>query len=788
MKPFHRSPLHRISPALAAALLALPFSAPAQKADSAAASDNWYSWRGPDQNGTSTEKYARNAFNEKPLWIKDLGGRGAPVVAAGRVYVFGCRGTGQDVFETLTCFDAASGKQLWERTYSDFLSDNAYNRYAIGSPTVDPETGHIFLLTTPGIMVAVDQEGKTLWQRSMMEEAGRLSFPNGRTGAPVIVNDLVIVRGITANWGGDGPARDRLYAYQKTTGDLVWASTPGVQPQDSSFGTPLLNWRADGSGVLYIGTGCGNLCAVNALTGKPLWRWKVAKGGVNSSIVKYHDLLICIHDKECVDVAEFGRMAAVKIPAAPPAAPPMPTDPAHVTPGWDVPVLEPSAEVWRLPLIAESSSPVIAGDLLFQVDQSGNLHCLEPETGKRHWELKLGPGNTHASPLFVNGLLYCPLQNDVSSQDGLLYVIKPTPEKGEILHKVKLEGYALGAPSAANGRLYLTTAKKFYCFQIGEGKIESGNPAWPGRPPGKPGPAVALQVIPQEVILTSGGSREFSLRAIDAKGYPTGDKLDPVKWESFIPPTAKVKSTMDAAFDPSGRLVAKPAAHQSAGAFKATAGKLSGLIRGRVLPSLPLRQDFEQFELAADPLVNADGVKFAYPPLPWIGARMKWEVREMDGNKVLYKTMQPVFAQRGTSFFGSPEWSNYTVEADVMTDKIGRTKGEVGIINQRYVIMLNGNGGGIEVNSNHERLKVTHPFTITPRQWYRLKSRVDVAEDGSGTIRAKAWKKGEAEPEAWTLEVPHAHAHTSGAPGIFGFALQGKVPVYIDNILVSPNK
>ncbi len=754
----------------------------------AAGADNWYSWRGPFQNGSSTEKYETNAFNEKPLWTVSLSGRGAPVIHGDRVYLFGYHGTGRNLVETLTCFDAATGKQLWEKAFADFLSDNAYSRYAIGSPTVDPATGNIFLLTTPGIFVAVDKDGKILWEHSLMEEVGRLSFPNGRTGAPVIVNDLVIVRGITANWGGDGPARDRLYAYQKDTGDLVWASTPGAQPDDSSFSTPYVDYLADGSVVLYVTTGCGNYCCLNALTGKPLWRWKGAKGGINSSVVKYKDTLISIHDKENIDVAEFGRMVAVKIPSAPLPPVPMPTDPTQITPGWDVPVVDPSAEVWRLPLIAETSSPVLVDDRVFQLDQSGNLYCINAEAGHVAWEMKLAPGNSHSSPLYVNGLLYCPLQNDVGSEDGLLYVIKPGADKGEQVARVKLEGYALGAPSAANGKLYVATAKKFYCFEIGKGKIESGNPQWPGALPGKPGPSVALQIIPQEVLLNSGTSKAFKIRAVDAKGYPTGEDVKNVKWEKFIPPTAKVKSEMDAEFDASGNLTAKPTAKQTAGAWKATSGKLSGIMRGRVLQSLPLVQDFESFTLAADPAVNADGTLFAYPPLPWIGGRLKWEVRERDGSKILYKTLQPVFFQRGTAFIGNPELSNYTMEADVMLENNKRTKGEVGLINQRYVIMLNGNSGEIEINSNHERLKEAREFAISPKVWYHLKSRVDVAADGSGVIRGKAWKRDEAEPAEWTIEVKHANAHKQGAPGIFGFALQGKVPVFIDNIKVSPNK
>ena len=63
---------------------------------------------------------------------------------------------------------------------------------------------------------------------------------------------------------------------------------------------------------------------------------------------------------------------------------------------------------------------------------------------------------------------------------------------------------------------------------------------------------------------------------------------------------------------------------------------------------------------------------------------------------------------------------------------------------------------------------------------------MDIAKDGSGVVKAKAWKKGEAEPEAWTMEVPHKTAHQNGSPGLFGFSPQEQ-KVYIDNVDVKPN-
>lgn len=166
---------------------------------------------------------------------------------------------------------------------------------------------------------------------------------------------------------------------------------------------------------------------------------------------------------------------------------------------------------------------------------------------------------------------------------------------------------------------------------------------------------------------------------------------------------------------------------------------------------------------------------------------MKWEIREAHGSKVLAKTLDNVLFQRATTFIGHPDAKNYTLEADVLTEGNRRMRSNVGLINQRYLIALIGNAQRLEVSSNYDRLRVSVPFRWDINRWYRLKTRVDVAADGSGVIRAKAWPTGEPEPEKWTIEVPHANAHTEGAPGIFGFAPQSRFPVFVDNIRVMPN-
>lgn len=727
----------------------------------------WHHWRGPHQNGISDEKGLAETWQPggaNHLWDVALSGRGTPVAAGDRVYALGYRGEDADLREVLVCLDAATGRPLWEEGFSDFLSDIIYDRYAIGSPALDDETGNVYVMTSAGIFACFSADGKPIWRHSMMESFGRMTFPNGRTGSPLIVGDRVIVRCITSNWGAQGAAQDRFYAFDKRTGQLVWASSPGERPQDNSFALPLLA-RVHGKWVLYTAEGSGNLVCFNALTGEPIWRYKVAAGGLNASVVLTKDAVVAIHDSENLDSSESGRMVAVRVGAEPKAGT---TDPV---------VLDRSSELWRQSLSSVSSSPVLVGDRIYQVTKVGELACVDAGTGKILWQKKLARDQLHASPLYGDGRLYVPMQ------DGTFYILRPSDTGAEELCKVKLAGECLGAPSVFRGRIFVLTTEKLYCF----GKPGPAAPEEAAPQVGPPDAPVALQIVPSEVLLRPGQKATFTVYGIDATGDRTGViGADKIKWVKYIPPTAKVRSEMNGEFNAAGELVAAATQQPSAGAFQATSGTMTGVIRGRVLPDLPLKEDFEGFAIAVAHETEA-GVNFAYPPLPWIGARFRWEVRELEGQKVLTKTLDNVLFQRAMTFIGHPDMKNYTVEADVMGDGSRRTLSSVGLIAQRYIVALEGNAQELEVSSNKERLKVAVPFKWSAKTWYRLKARVDVAPDGSGVVRARAWKRGEPEPTAWTIEVPHKAAHASGSPGVFGFSPQSQFRVYIDNVSVTSN-
>jgi len=741
----------------------------------------WTSWRGPEQTGVSRETGLPEEVSARgALWVADFPGQSAPVLAEGRLYAMGYVGQGRDLQEGVTCFDAETGRKLWEQLYNDYLSDTIYLRYATASPAIDAETGNVYMQGTQGILAGFASDGRRLWQHSLMEEYGRLTFPNSRTATPALDGDLVITRGITANWGAQGPAADRFYAFDKKTGELVWTSSPGGQPKDNSFSHPQFAWW-QGKRVFYAAIGDGSVACVNARTGEALWRATLFRAGINATVMVHdNNKVIAIYGTPY----ELGQMVALRLPEALPAN----------KPGAGPAVFERKAlELWADDISSSTSSPILAGDTIYAVAEKGDLFAVDANTGTVKWKLKLGIEERNSCPLWADGRLYVPMLDDPESKGtgeaeagtaGAFYIIQPGEREGRVLCHAVLEGRCFGTPVAYNGRLYLQTTRHLYCW--GKRGDNPGRPAPTVQPPWPAaGPPTQLEVIPSEVLLHPGERASFRVRSLDANGFTVCESIPPseVKWVSYIPATARVRSALKGAFNEQGELVAAPDPVPSAGAFEAAVGPLKGYLRGRVMAEPPYKEDFESFRLSE---TNRQGTAFAYPPLPWIGARFKFDVREQDGGNVLAKTTDNRFFQRAMVFIGTPDMSRYTIQADVMSEGNRRKMSEVGVINQHYLIVLKGNEQKLEVNSNQERLRVARDFKWSPNAWYRLKGRVDRNADGSALVRAKAWKRGEPEPGDWTIEVPHRTGHWAGSPGLFGFSPQD-MRVYIDNVEVTPD-
>ena len=103
------------------------------------------------------------------------------------------------------------------------------------------------------------------------------------------------------------------------------------------------------------------------------------------------------------------------------------------------------------------SSPVIAGDLLYMVNDHGMLTCLEAKTGKKVWSERLA-GNYGASPLHAEGRIY------LSNKKGMTTVI----EAGRTFRELavnQLDGELWASPAVAGKSLLLRTKTHLYRVQ-----------------------------------------------------------------------------------------------------------------------------------------------------------------------------------------------------------------------------------------------------------------------------------------------------------------------------------
>lgn len=744
-----RTPRLAVLAVLAAALAPAGAGSPQDRVQ------GWLDWRGPLANGQSLEDDLPSEVQpggESELWTYPLSSRGTPVVADGRVYFLGYSGDGADLQEHVVCVSEETGELLWEHRYSDYLSDVIYNRYAIGSPTIDPRTGNVFVLQTSGRLMSFTPEGRLRWRRQLAEDYGRFTYPNGRTGAPVIDGDLCIISCVTGAWGRDfGPARIRLYAFQTDTGDHVWGATPGGPPKDAPYSHPVVEWR-EGRRALYAGLGDGYVAGVDARTGQPLWRSRLATGGINASPVVHEDKLVVVHGRENLDSSVIGRLLALPLGRAPEER----SGPAVELTAAD--------ELWRNDDLASfTSSPVLVGDRTYITVQVGELYCNDANTGETLWKLKLAPDQIHASPAYGDGKLYVPMNN------GSFHIVQ-LPEAGgdgepEVLSSVQLEGNCLGAPAIWNGRIYVHTTEKLYCFgDPAAGPRELPVVPAPEAPP--LGDASQLQVLPADLSVPVGESFTLRARSLDPSGQVVFDRQ----------PITEVSSTDLAAFQLEEGIVQAVASRPGTSVITVSSEVGTAQVRLRVVPKIPFTEDFEAYDVGSG------------PPRFWLAAGPKFEVVELDGSKVLsHKLTNPLF-QRAFCFVGTYDESDYTSTLDIYSEGNRRLMSNAGVMHQGYRIEMAANSRALIISSNDERLRVQEPFRMSPATWYTLKTRVDVAEDGSGVVRAKIWKRGEAEPSGWTLEVEHARAHRQGAPGIFSFTPQSRMGMYFDNWTVTPNE
>src|SRR5439155_4908453 len=209
----------------------------------AAPAADWWHWRGPSQNGVSPETGLPDKWSpdgENLIWKAPYGCRSTPLVLNGRVYFINYLGEGETIQERVMCLDADTGKFIWEHKFNVWHTDIVSVRLGWTNLAADPETGNIYAHGTQGMLFCFDKDGKVLWSHSMTEEYGRISGYGGRVTSPIVDEDLVILSMLNASWGEQARGGNRVVAFDKRTGAVVWWASTGGQPRDTYYSCPVV--------------------------------------------------------------------------------------------------------------------------------------------------------------------------------------------------------------------------------------------------------------------------------------------------------------------------------------------------------------------------------------------------------------------------------------------------------------------------------------------------------------------------------------------------------------------
>jgi outer membrane protein assembly factor BamB len=343
------------------------------------AGPDWPQWRGPSRDGTLASFTEPKAWPERltQKWKIEVGtGYATPIVVGNRVFAF----SRQQDNEVMRAIDAGNGKIIWETSYpAPFTMNSSTSRHGPGpKSTPTYSDGRLFTLGMSGIVTAFDAAtGKQLWQKPAPPVE-----PSFHTAQSAVVDRGLVILHVGGNnqgaltafdpatgaekwsWNGDGPAygspiiadiggtrqvivfsQQNLVGVDASNGQLLWR-VPFVARSVTNSITPLVyggqtvivsgqgkpltaytisrrndQWAADlawenpqlsmsFSNPVLVGDAVFSLSPLNsgqffwadAKTGKTLWTSTPRQAG-NAAIIRAGNLLFVLKDDAQLIVA-----------------------------------------------------------------------------------------------------------------------------------------------------------------------------------------------------------------------------------------------------------------------------------------------------------------------------------------------------------------------------------------------------------------------------------------------------------------------------------------------------
>ncbi len=429
----------------------------------AALAENWPNWRGPNQDGSSTETGLPVKFSttENVKWAAPIPGISASVPVVFGDHVFITAPIAEEKKLVGLCYDAKTGKEKWRATISEGEEIQWDDKSNLASPSAATDGDRVYFLFANAIAAAYDFNGKQVWKRDFKQTHGAFATQWTYGSSPTLDNNKlyiqVLQRNETFQFQGKfdkGTAGKDMGSYilalDPATGKDIWKQTRPSNAQIESleaFSSPVFTTHK-GKRLMLI-SGGDTLTIHDAETGKELSRlatWNLPGEGYNkffrlvpSPVVGEDIALVCAPKNSPIFAMSLDSQGEVQ--------PLWQTDPKVVT--SDVP------------------TPAFANGKFYVLDGGRRtVSCLD-KTGKVLWTGETGSkAKFESSPTVADGKVYC------TNFWGEVYVIDANADHFELLsvnemgNGSKPNGNAASvraAISVSGSSLFVRTQDTLYC-------------------------------------------------------------------------------------------------------------------------------------------------------------------------------------------------------------------------------------------------------------------------------------------------------------------------------------
>jgi outer membrane protein assembly factor BamB len=381
------------------------------------AAGDWPQWLGPNRDGASAENVAPWKGTPRVLWRVPVGeGNSSPVVAQGRVFLHSKVADKNE--EEVTALDAVTGKPQWQKRYPRAAFTSLFGNGPRATPTVVGD--HVYTFGITGVLTCWETAtGKQVWQVDTLKDLGARNIRFGMACSPLVERDLVLL-----NVGGKGHG---IVAFNNDSGALAWKS----QDDRASYASPIAVGKETDRQVIFL-TGNG-LIALKPVDGTLLWRFPLVDRLLESSTtpVLVGDLLlassITYGSVGLRQEKKDGKPAVTEVWKNPDLTSyfttpvPVGTEQIYFVQGTKPPALVNRAtlhcieagtgkDLWAQPKVVGQyhASLLRTGDnKLLMLEEAGNLVLLDPHP-KEYRELARSKvcGETWAHPALANSRLY----------------------------------------------------------------------------------------------------------------------------------------------------------------------------------------------------------------------------------------------------------------------------------------------------------------------------------------------------------------------------------------------